>query len=163
MTSDYETFLKTKVPPIAKEGFEPSSECPEWFKPHQQDICHWAIRKGRAAVFSAFGTGKSVMQLQLMKWVHEHTGQKTLIVAPLGVRQEFTRKDGPKLGMEVVYCRTDAEVAACPSPFIITNYERVRDGQIDVSQFGGATLDEAACFVAGTMVDTPSGQRPIES
>ncbi len=144
MTSDYETFLKTKVPPIAKEGFEPSSECPEWFKPHQQDICHWAIRKGRAAVFSAFGTGKSVMQLQLMKWVHEHTGQKTLIVAPLGVRQEFTRKDGPKLGMDVVYCRTDAEVAACPSPFIITNYERVRDGQIDVSQFGGITLDEAA-------------------
>jgi len=146
MTSDYETFLKTKVPPIAKDGFDPQSECPEWFKPHQVDACNWAIRKGRAALFESFGLGKTAQQLQLMKWVHEHTGKKTLIIAPLGVRQEFTRKDGPKLGMNVVYCRTDAEVAACDSPYIITNYERVRDGQIDVSQFGGASLDESSCL-----------------
>jgi len=143
---DYQEFLRSKIPTVAQEGFEPVSECPEWFKPHQADICHWAIRKGRAALFESFGLGKTVQALQIAKWVHEQTGGKFLIVAPLGVRQEFTQNDGPRMGMKVVYCRTDAEVAACDSPYIITNYERVRDGGIDVGQFAGASLDEASCL-----------------
>lgn len=91
-------------------------------------------------------THNTVQQLQLAKWVHERTGGKFLIVAPLGVRQEFTRNDGPRMGMKVVYCRTDAEVAACDSPYIITNYERVRDGGISPDQFAGVSLDEASCL-----------------
>lgn len=141
---DYQEFLKSKIPPVAKDGFEPTSECPEWFKPHQSDICHWAIRKGRAGLFESFGLGKTCQALQLGKWVHEKTGGKFLIVAPLGVRQEFTQNDGPRMGMKVVYCRNDAEIEACDSPYIITNYERVRDGQIDVAKFAGASLDEGS-------------------
>lgn len=143
---DYGEFLKTKIPIGQLDGFVPESECPDWFKPHQVDCVHWAIRKGRSALFESFGLGKTVQQLQLMKWVHEETGGKVLIVAPLGVRQEFTRNDGPRMGMNVVYCRTDAEVEACESPYIITNYERVRDGGINPAQFAGATLDEASCL-----------------
>ena len=36
------------------------------------------------------------------------------------------------------------EVQAADSPYIITNYERVRDGGIDPSQFAGASLDEGS-------------------
>lgn len=143
---DYHEFLISKIPTIPQQGFTPETPCPEWFKPHQQDICQWAIEKGRSALFESFGLGKTVQQLQLGKWVHEHTGGKFLFVAPLGVRQEFTQNDGPRMGMQVVYCRTDAEVAACESPYVITNYERVRDGGIDPSQFAGASLDEASCL-----------------
>jgi len=143
---NYQEFLLSKIPTVAQDGFEPESECPDWFKPHQSDICHWAIRKGRAALFESFGLGKTCQALQIAKWVHEKTGGRFLIVAPLGVRQEFTQNDGPKMGMRVVYCRNDAEIAACDSPYIITNYERVRDGQIDVAQFAGASLDEASCL-----------------
>ena len=144
MLEGYNSFLASKMPTVEDDGFKPDVPTPDWFKPHQTDICHWAIEKGRAAIFSAFGTGKSNMQLQLMKWIHEKHGGKTLIVAPLGVRQEFTRNDGPKMGMKIVYCRTDEEVQAADSPYIITNYERVRDGGIDPSQFAGASLDEGS-------------------
>lgn len=138
--------MRSKIPVAHGDGFEPPSECPDWFKPHQVDCCHWAIRKGKAALFESFGLGKTVQQLQIAKWIHEHTGGKVLIVAPLGVRQEFTRNDGPRMGMVVTYVRNDAEVAACQTPYCITNYERVRDGGIDVKQFAGATLDEASCL-----------------
>ena len=142
----YTELLRAKAPVVEDAGFNPQSPCPDWFKPHQRDAATWTANKGRAALFAAFGLGKTVIQLQWCKWVHEYTGGRTLIVAPLGVRQEFTRSDGPKLGMVVQYCRTDDEVAAAETPFIITNYERVRDGDIDVGQFEGLTLDEASCL-----------------
>jgi hypothetical protein len=50
------------------------------------------------------------------------------------------------MGLKIQYCRTDAEVEAADTPYIITNYERVRDGGIDPSQFTGASLDEASCL-----------------
>jgi hypothetical protein len=84
------------------------------------------------------------MHLQVARWVHEHTGGRYLIVAPLGVRQEFTKVDAPALGMMLEYVRDDAEVMASKSPYLITNYERVRDGNISLDQFAGAGLDEAS-------------------
>ena len=153
---NYSEFLRSKIPMPSMDGFVPDTQCPEWFKPHQVDCCHWAIQKGRAALFESFGLGKTCQQLQLAKWVHEKTGGKFLIIAPLGVRQEFTRNDGPRMGMNVVYCRTDAEVAAADTPFIITNYERVRDGGINPRQFAGASLDEASCLRSyGTKTTQP--------
>jgi DNA modification methylase len=142
----YEEFLANKVPRAERDGFEPKSEPHPSLFPHQRDIARWMARGGRRACFAAFGLGKTRTHLQLAKWVIEtEPGGKYLIVAPLGVRQEFTKSDGPALGMDVQYCRTDAEVNACQSPFIITNYERVRDGQITVdSRFVGAGLDEAS-------------------
>ena len=142
----YREYLRSKKPVVEGDGFEPRSPYPAWFKPHQADCCNWAIRKGRAALFECFGLGKTVQMLQLAKWVHEHTGKKFLIVAPLGVRHQFINNDGPRMGMRVVYCRTDTEVAAADTPYIITNYERARDGQISVSPeiFGGSGLDEGS-------------------
>ena len=140
----YVRFLKAKMPHAERAGFEPTSAVHESLFPHQRDICEWAMRGGRRAVFAAFGLGKSRMHLQLAKWVHEKTGGRFLIVAPLGVRQEFTRVDGPAMDVPVVYCRTNEEVRACESPFVITNYERVRDGDITLDLFAGAGLDEAS-------------------
>jgi SNF2 family DNA or RNA helicase len=81
---NYQEFLTSKCPPVIEAGFVPKSALPEWFKPHQRDVVEWAIQKGQAALFESFGLGKTVQQLQLLKWVHEHTGGKVLIVAPLG-------------------------------------------------------------------------------
>lgn len=144
MKDEYQAFLRNKIPVVEGSGFTPATACPTWFKPHQADCATWAIEQGRAALFESFGLGKTVQQLQIAKWVHERTGGKFLIVAPLGVRQEFTRNDGPRMEMEVVYCRTDQEIAESPAPYIITNYERVRDGAINPEQFAGASLDEAS-------------------
>ena len=51
----YQEFLRSKMPPVVMDGFVPTSEVPDWFLPHQADCVHWAIRKGRAALFESFG------------------------------------------------------------------------------------------------------------
>ncbi len=142
--AQYAAFLESKMPIAERCGFEPSLDAGDVLHPHQTDLARWCVRGGRRAVFASFGVGKTRINLQVAREVVAHTGGKFLIVAPLGVRQEFTLSDGPAMGVDIRYCRDDAEVAACPSPFIITNYERVRDGQITVSQFAGAALDEAS-------------------
>jgi DNA modification methylase len=147
----YRQFLRNKVALARESGFLPPSEPHSSLLPHQRDIAAWAVRGGCRAIFAAFGLGKTRMHLQVAKWIIEKERaeggkRRYLIVAPLGVRQEFTRNDGPAMGMDIRYCRTDAEVAECDSDFIITNYERVRDGALTVSGevFAGAGLDEAS-------------------
>jgi hypothetical protein len=141
---DYLAFLAAKMPRAQCNGFEPPSPVELALFPHQRDICEWACRGGRRAIFANFGLGKTRMHLQQARWVHEHTGGRYLIVAPLGVRQEFTQSDGPAMGMCIEYVRTNAEVEAAKSPYLITNYERVRDGDITLDRFAGAGLDEAS-------------------
>lgn len=144
MSERYLEFLKSKIPQAESAGFEPTTPAHESLFPHQRDICEWACRGGRRAIFANFGLGKTRMHLQIAKWVTEKTGERYMIVAPLGVRQEFTKSDGPKMGLEIEYVRTNEEARASQARILITNYERVRDGDIDVAQFAGAGLDEAS-------------------
>lgn len=61
------------------------------------------------------------------------------------MKQEFTRDAVELLGYEKPeYCRTMDEVKACDSQIVLTNYERVRDGDIDPSYFAATSLDEAS-------------------
>ncbi|MDR1296554.1 MAG: DNA methylase N-4 [Deltaproteobacteria bacterium] len=144
MSDSYLEFLRSKIPQAEAGGFEPPGPADASLFPHQVDIAAWATRGGRRAVFANFGLGKTRIHLQVAKWVVEHTGGRFLIVAPLGVRQEFTLSDGPAMGLAIDYVRDDAEVAAAPSRILITNYERVRDGGIDLDRFAGVGLDEAS-------------------
>lgn len=73
------------------------------------------------------------------------SGGRALIVLPLGVKQEFTRDAVELLGYEKPeYCRTMEEVEKSKSEIVITNYERVRDGDIRPDYFSATSLDEAS-------------------
>ena len=114
-------------------------------KPHQRDAVMWAVQGGRRAIFAAFGLGKTIMQLEWCRIIHAHKGGKMLIVCPLGVKQEFIRDAENLLHMDApVYVRNMAETEAAPGWLMITNYERVRDGDIRPDAFSGTSLDEAA-------------------
>jgi DNA modification methylase len=141
---DYIEFLMGKIPRAEVAGFEPPSEPHPSLFPHQRDICEWAIRGGRRAVFANFGLGKTRIHLQLAKWVCEKTNGKFLIICPLGVRQEFTQSDGPAMGLDLHFCRTTAEALTSQSNIIVTNYESVRDGKMDPDAFAGVGMDEAS-------------------
>lgn len=143
---NYNDFLHTKVEVAPVSGFEvrPEDINPA-LKPHQRDAVMWAVKGGRRALFEAFGLGKTVQELEWCRLVQEHEQRPVIIVLPLGVRQEFTRDAQQLLGMEApVYVRTMAEVKATPAKIYMTNYERVRDGDIDPHYFAGAALDEAS-------------------
>jgi len=138
----YESFLASKVRLATAHGFEVSAaQLNSLLKPHQRDIVLWALRGGRRAIFAAFGLGKSFMQLEIARLVRAHAGGRFLIVAPLGVRQEFLR-DAAKLGITIRFVRSIDECDA--EGVYLTNYETVRDGKLDPRQFVGASLDEAA-------------------
>lgn len=143
----YKEFLKTKVDIAEDSGFLiDKSEINPALKPHQKDIVWWCVKGGRRAVFAKFGLGKTVIQLEFCHIVTKHKGGQALIVCPLGVKQEFVRDAVNILGYDPpVYCRTMDEVKKCEADLIITNYERVRDGDIDPKHFtAAAALDEAA-------------------
>ena len=144
--SKYMDFLKSKMAIAKDTGFEiDPSELNAALLPHQRDIVCWAIRGGRRAVFAQFGLGKTIIQLEFCKQVTRHKGGKALIICPLGVKQEFAHDAVELLGYSrPEYVKTMAEVTASNSDILITNYERVRDGDIDVTYFTATSLDEAA-------------------
>jgi DNA modification methylase len=147
MTTAYETFLASKSAVAGYFGHDGESELIAALKPHQADICRWAIAGGRRAIFADFGLGKSIMQIQIAVSLVAAYGGSSLIVCPLGVRQEFTRDARRFFGIELQYVRTNEEHAAAVAAggqYFLTNYERVRDGQLDPNRFTVVSLDEAS-------------------
>ena len=142
----YTDFLKSKIDVAPITGFDISpDEVTPALKPHQRDAVVWAVRGGRRALFEAFGLGKTIQALEWCHIITTHIGGQALIVLPLGVKQEFKRDAVSLLGYsEPPYVRNMAEVKATAAPILLTNYERVRDGDIDPTYFTATSLDEAA-------------------
>lgn len=140
--NQYRDFLANKVRMAPVSGFAiDDAEVNSILKPHQRDIVKWAVRGGKRAIFAAFGLGKSVVQIEVLRIVCEKAAGRGLIVLPLGVRQEFKR-DGAMLGVEIKFIRSIEE--AGETGIYMTNYETVRDGKLDPNLFTAVTLDEAS-------------------
>jgi DNA modification methylase len=139
---EYVEFLKNKMKINRRMGFDVAdADIHPMLFPHQRDIVKWALTGGRRAIFAAFGLGKSFMQLEIMRQVQRNEGGRQLIIAPLGVRQEF-KIDAAKLGLEITFIRWTEELDG--DGLYITNYESVRDGRLDVNEFNAVSLDEAS-------------------
>lgn len=91
-------------------------------------------------------THNTVQEIEFCHQVIKHEGGQALIVLPLGVKQEFTRDAVRILGYEAPpYVRTMDEIKSeSGHEILITNYERVRDGDIDPEYFTATSLDEAS-------------------
>jgi len=150
----YEAFLRAKVPPSSDHGFpcDPSEVNPI-AKPHQRDAVAWLVRRGRGALFEAFGLGKTLQQLEfcrltLAKALAARKQEefwpfnRALIVAPLGVHDAGVfEEDAEMLGLSIKFVR---RIEECESTGLyLTNYETVRDGKLDPKQFTVVSLDEA--------------------
>ena len=143
----YKEFLQTKVKLASESGFDVDRDSLNpALMPHQKDAVQWALKGGRRALFESFGLGKSGQQIEFCYQVVKKYGGKALIVMPLGVRQEFTHDAVELLGYEAPrYVRNMEEVKAVEGDeIVITNYERVRDGDIDPQYFVATSLDEAS-------------------
>lgn len=141
----YLDFLKTKITLAPVSGFEADPEdIHPALKPHQRDAVRWALKGGRRALFESFGLGKTVQELEFCRLALAHEGGKALIVLPLGVRQEFKHDAVEILEMEEPRYITGAGQAEEQGKIYLTNYERVRDGDIDPTAFSVCVLDEAA-------------------
>ena len=138
----YRKFLREKTCGASEWGLSCElSEVNPWLKMHQKLGVVWGVRGGRRALFEAFGLGKTVQQLEILRLLLSKAGGRGLIVAPLGVRQEF-KHDAEQIGIDLRFVRSIEE---CEETGIyLTNYETVRDGKLDPSKFTATSLDEAA-------------------
>lgn len=170
MTDPYRQFLASKIAVAPACGLQVSDdEINPLLKPHQRDAVRWALAGGRRALFEAFGLGKSIQQLEILRLIREKVGGPVGIVIPLGVRQEFKRDayilatgDDAKITdeqratlrawwarqphppVQVRFVRAGDEVDPAFAGIHLTNYESVRDGKLDPNVFTAASLDEAS-------------------
>ena len=134
---DYQEFLKQKKVSVQACGFDCEERNPALFD-WQNDVVRWALRKGKCAIFTSCGSGKTRMQLQWAQKVHEHTRGSILILAPLAVTQQ-TKREGEACGITVNVVRSQEQ---CVSGINITNYEMLQ--HFDAKQFVGIVLDESS-------------------
>lgn len=142
MERTYEEFLESKRMVAASCGFErPKEKMNQKLFDWQLDICHWALKKGRAALFESCGAGKTIQQLQWADSVVEHTGKPVLILCPLSVAEQ-TKREAEKFGFEnVKVVRDQSQVILGTN---ITNYEILN--HFDCSVFSGVVVDESSCI-----------------
>ena len=150
----YEDFIVAKRAAAPVRGFDLAVPMTASLFLQQRDIVAWACGMGCAAIFASFGMGKTRIQVELGRQVCAHVdetgtardaavGGRFLVVAPLGVRQEFVR-DAAAMGVPLRVITSDAEVAG-PGLYL-AHYEPVRDGKLDPRRFDGVSLDEASCL-----------------
>jgi len=145
MSGDYLDFLRSKIVTAPSSGFRVDHlEINPALKPHQRDGVVWALAGGRRALFESFGLGKTVQEIEFCHQVLRHDGGNALIVLPLGVRQEFKRDAVQLLGYDEPTYITHMQDVTGSGKIYLTNYERVRDGDIDPTQFTACCLDEAS-------------------
>lgn len=138
----YQDFINDKVAAAPMTGFKiDRSEVNAMLKPHQIDCVCWSILGGCRGIFILFGLGKTFIQLEIMRIIKKFRGGKVLIVCPLGIRQEFTEA-GKRLGITTEYITSDAAADASTADVLLTNYERIREGQVTPAIFTAISLDE---------------------
>ena len=135
----YQEFLKCKKIKHTQSGFEIDRDKihPMLFD-YQKDLVKWALKIGRAALFTMTGTGKTLMQVEYARQVQIKTGGNILILAPLAVSAQ-TIREALKIGVTINYAHNQKEV----KPGItISNYERIEN--FIASEFVCLVLDESS-------------------
>jgi DNA methylase len=145
---DYEAFLRAKIKLAPFTGFDVDpAEINPALKPHTRDIVRWMVKGGCRAVFASFGLHKTATQLEALRLVGARRPCMRLQVLPLGVRQEFFREVSERFtgdhAIDLRFIRSDSEIGD-ERTIYLTNYESVREGKLNPSLFGAASLDEAS-------------------
>lgn len=134
----YSEFLQSKLITIQPSGFDISdNDLPDNLYQYQKDLVKWACKRGKSALFTMTGTGKTAMQVAWADRVCNYSGGNVLILAPLAVSKQ-TVYEAKKFGIHVYYCRHAVDIRKGVN---ITNYEMLHHfTECDLS---GLVLDES--------------------
>ena len=137
---NYKEFLRSKDEAVPPSGFDVSlDEINENAFLFQKHLIAWACKKGKAALLTGCGTGKTLMLLEWSRLVNAKSGGCILIFSPLSVVKQTVR-EAEKFGIgTVTICRSMDDVR---DGINITNYEMME--HFDLSRFSGVVLDESS-------------------
>lgn len=144
----YNEFLISKIRVAEKHGIAiDASLLHQSTKPHQIAIIKWGCELGAALVAPDCGLGKTHISLETERMILKEFGGKGLIVTELGASETYINEDpavgeGARLGIKVEYVQNQEQANNSPCDIVVTNYERVRMGCFDFSEFTVVWLDE---------------------
>jgi DNA modification methylase len=148
VTDKYIEFLTQKIKVAEKHGITVERYLlHSALRPDQVDIALWCLERGSALVAPDAGYGKTRISLEVGRQLLNRFGGKGLIVTELGAADTYVDKDpevgeGVNMGMELEYVTNQGEAMASTCSIVVTNYERVRDGNFDFGGFTVVWLDE---------------------
>lgn len=146
MEKAYEDFLMTKAFRAEACGFDVDrASITDAAFDYQKDIIAWACKKGKCAILTGCGTGKTLMLLEWARAVHEHTKRAVLVISPLSVVHQTVREAEKFHICQVKECRKAEDVI---NGVNITNYEMIE--HFDASAFSGVVLDESSILKSFT-------------
>jgi hypothetical protein len=139
---DYADFLAAKRWKAPASGYDCTADdvAADLFD-FQAHITAWALRRGRAAIWTDTGTGKTRMQVRWLEYLAAR-GVRGLLLAPLGVTAQTVR-EAAAIGVPIAYAHNQTEIAG---PITITNYDRLH--LFDPATFGAVVLDESSILKA---------------
>jgi superfamily II DNA or RNA helicase len=144
---------------------------PGIYKPfnHQKETAAYLSLRQRAFCFNEAGTGKTSAAIWAADYLMKlGKVRRVLIICPLSIMYSAWQADIFNTAMHrsaaVAYGSSDkrTKIINGAYEFVITNFDGVQVAQdaIRNARFDLIIVDE--CFVAGTLVATPMGRRPIE-
>lgn len=136
---DYQEFIRQRYQWKHGDGFD--AEAPEFLFDFQKYLVEWALKKGRAAIFSDCGTGKGPMALAFADQCIRRENRAALICTPIAVGAQLV-KEAEKFGIDAVRSR-EGEFDG-KSRVVITNYEQLH--KFDPSVFCCVIGDESSCI-----------------
>jgi superfamily II DNA or RNA helicase len=139
---EYLDFINTKIPIVSPNGFDiPITAIHKKAFPFQKDVIRWAILKGRCAIFTGTGTGKTIMQLEWARLINEKTKKPVLIFAPLATANQAIA-EAKSIGINLLYLSDG--ILSKDINIYVTNYERI--GKMNADDFSAVVLDESSCI-----------------
>lgn len=130
---NYSAFLDSKRIASEPSGFDVAglALCKR-AKDFQKALIKWTVMRGKAALFADCGLGKTLVQLEWARLVHEHTNGEVLILTPLAVAAQ-TRAEAAKFKIPL-------------AGITIANYDRLH--QFTATDYAGIVLDESSILKA---------------
>lgn len=136
--SEYLDFLRTKEVVTPLRGTDRDVDINSKLFPHQRDTVEFLMRAGCGAAFLDTGLGKTAVELEYSRLVHEQTNRPVLILCPLAVAQQHKR-ESVKFGVDAQVIRNRDQIQ---QGINISNYEMLKN--FSPSDFGGIVLDESS-------------------
>lgn len=141
---NYDEFLKKKRVIHEPSGFVvDNSKLWKNSFGHQKALTKYALRKGRAGIFSAVGTGKTIIIVDWSRIVNEYTEKPVLILSPLYIAYQTKEIAKNLMGIDINYIRSPDDIE---DGINIVNYEMLHKFQDTAHIWGGVAADESSIF-----------------
>lgn len=144
---------------------------PGQYKPfdHQKTTAGFLTLHKRAFCFNEQGTGKTGSVIWASDYLLKQGKiNRVLVICPMSIMDSAWRADLFKFAMhrhvDIAYGTPDKrrKVIAGDAEYVIINYDGVEIVKDEIANGGFDLIAVDECFVAGTLVATPLGRRPIE-